>query len=468
MTEAFTLVETRDVDGAKESLAQLIERAFDHLATARGGRRALRLEVPVEPVEPLHWLLAQGNRSRGYWRDRRGGYELAGIGTADVLTGEVQADLDALMDRLHASIAAVHPNLRYFGGMRFNPATPLEEKWTPFGAYRFVLPRFEVLKRGQQAYLACNIVQGVPPEDGLKQRLLDTLEAMPFPEGAPAAALPPVHGRTDTPDRASYESLVNDALAAIRAGTLTKVVLARVAEIAFEAMPDPIAVLVRLSSLAPNAFQFCFQPREDAAFFGASPERLYKRQDRYVQSESLAGTRGRGATPEEDAALADALMASEKDRREQRIVTEVIKGVLEQHCHAAHAEAEPAILRLHRCQHLQTRLEGIMRGEGSDAALLRDLQPTPAVGGHPREAALAHIARAEPFDRGWYAGPVGWVSGDAAEFAVGIRSGLVRGERLHLFAGAGIVEGSDPADEWRETENKLLNILGVLGPDDRA
>lgn len=469
MTEAFTLVETRDTDAAKESLAQLIERAFDRLAGLTGdGHRALRLEVPLEPIEPLHWLLAQGNRSRGYWRDRHAGYELAGIGTADVLTGEVQADLDDLMRRLHAGIATVHPNLRYFGGMRFNPAPPLEEKWKPFGAYRFVLPRFEVLKRGDQAYLACNIVHRAAAGDDLKQRLLDALDAMPFPHGSPDTTLPALKARNDIPGRTAWEALVADALASIQTGAITKVVLARIAELCFDTMPDPIAVLTRLVARAPNAFHFCFQPREDAAFFGASPERLYNRQRRYVQSESLAGTRGRGDTPGEDAALAEALLASEKDRREQRIVTEVIQGVLERHCNAVYAETEPAVLRLHRCQHLQTRLEGIMRGDGGDAALLRDLQPTPAVGGHPRDAAIAHIAAAEPFDRGWYAGPVGWVSGEAAEFAVGIRSALVHGDRLSVFAGAGIVAGSVPSEEWQETENKLQNMLSVLGNDDRG
>jgi menaquinone-specific isochorismate synthase len=121
-----------------------------------------------------------------------------------------------------------------------------------------------------------------------------------------------------------------------------------------------------------------------------------------------------------------------------------------------------SVLKLHQCQHLRTHIEGILEQDNTDADLLRTLHPTPAVGGLPKEGAVRWIAEAEPFDRGWFAGPVGWIGGDSAEFAVGIRSGLVSDTTLSLYAGAGIVPGSEAEQEWAEIENKLSPFVGIL------
>jgi menaquinone-specific isochorismate synthase len=119
-------------------------------------------------------------------------------------------------------------------------------------------------------------------------------------------------------------------------------------------------------------------------------------------------------------------------------------------------------LKLDHVQHMVTRFRGSLKEDVGDDALLTALHPTPAVGGYPVDGALDRIFRLEPHDRGWYAGPVGWIGADKAGFAVAIRSGLVENDRLTVFAGAGIVKGSDPDREWVETGHKMASLLSLF------
>ncbi|GMU92222.1 MAG: isochorismate synthase [Candidatus Hydrogenedentota bacterium] len=446
---------------AKRTLASLLEQAFESTTRPSTGRRVLRVEVPVEGVDPLTWLYAQGQRSRGYWCGRDRDYELAGVGTADILTAETDCDYDALFERLHEGISSVHPHLRYYGGMRFSLRHAPSEKWKPFGAYRFVLPRFEVLSRGNHTYFACNAMLDSEASD-LLPKLLEGLDAMPFPGSPGETDTPPALSRTDVPNASVWDTEVGRALAAMREGKFEKVVLARETRFEFPAPVDPVALLRRLSATARPCYRFCFQPKAGAAFVGVSPERLYKRQDRFIRSEAVAGTRPCTGDDARDAALGDELLRSEKDIREHRLVLDVIRDELAARCHASHADDSVTVLRTERCQHLYAQVEGILHHFNTDAELLAGLHPTPAVGGYPKEAALRWIADAEDFDRGWYSGPVGWVGCDSAEFAVAIRSALVTDDRVSVYSGAGIIDGSEPRDEWGELEHKISQFVSLF------
>ena len=446
---------------AKRALAQLMEQAFGSAAHSAKPRRVVRCEVPVDGVDPLTWLEAQGDRSRGYWCDREREFELAGVGTADFITAEVLTNYDELFSHLRACIASVHPHLHYYGGMRFSLTTQPVDKWAPFGAYRFVLPKFEVLARGDQTYLACNAMLREKHPD-LLASLLAQLDAMPFPGDAGPAEVPHASVREDVPDRVGWCERVHRTLSAIDKGAFEKAVLARETRFTFDAPIDPVALLRRLDASAAKSYRFCFQPRPGIAFIGVSPERLYKRQERFIRSEAVAGTRPNTGDMRTDAALADELLASEKDRREHRLVFDAVRAELARQCHAVHADDEVSVMRLDRYQHLYAGIEGILDHFSTDAELLRGLHPTPAVGGVPTRTAMDWIAATEPFDRGWYAGPVGWVGCDSAEFAVAIRSGLVTGNTLSVYTGAGIVDGSEPDAEWAELENKLTPYTAVI------
>jgi menaquinone-specific isochorismate synthase len=160
------------------------------------------------------------------------------------------------------------------------------------------------------------------------------------------------------------------------------------------------------------------------------------------------------------------LMNSEKERREHNLVARMLQEQFQEFCHHVAMDEQPSLMRLRNVQHLYSRLEGLLHTIDVDADLIEALHPTPAVGGYPREHALKWIEAEEPFDRGIYAAPVGWVGYDGAEFCVAIRSGLVQANTLTLYSGAGIVAGSTPEEEWDEIETKMQNFLSVLTQND--
>ena len=163
------------------------------------------------------------------------------------------------------------------------------------------------------------------------------------------------------------------------------------------------------------------------------------------------------------------MLSNEKELREHRFVLRMLREHFQRYCSSSREAEAPELLRLRHCQHLYTRMEGLLNDSECDAALLGALHPTPAVGGTPRDRALAWIQAEEPFDRGIYAAPVGWVDYDGCDFCVAIRSGLVQDNQLIVYTGTGIVPGSLPAGEWAEIEQKMGDFLDILsGPPVQA
>ena len=197
-------------------------------------------------------------------------------------------------------------------------------------------------------------------------------------------------------------------------------------------------------------------------FLGGTPELLYQRSANEIFSEAIAGTRMRGKNEQEDERYESELLNSEKDRREHRFVMDTVRDILKGLCTSVDTCQEVSVLKLSRVQHLYANYCGKLKPGVTDADIISRLHPTPAVGGYPTDRALPEIGRLEPFRRGWYAAPVGWISRDKAHFAVAIRSGLIIGPELYLYSGAGIVEGSEADLEWDEINNKIANFLRIL------
>jgi len=170
--------------------------------------------------------------------------------------------------------------------------------------------------------------------------------------------------------------------------------------------------------------------------------------------DALSSTVPRGKTPAEDKRLENELLKSDKQRREHKAVIDGIKNDLTPLCSAPATIGKTSALKLAAVQHLLTPITGILRSDVSDADLINALHPTPATAGMPKSPAMDLVTRLEGFDRGWYAAPIGFISRDETELAVGIRSAVIRGEFVSVFSGAGIVRGSDPDDEYREIESK--------------
>jgi len=273
--------------------------------------------------------------------------------------------------------------------------------------------------------------------------------------------LPAVLSRKDIPDRNEWQHNVEVILKAITDQKISKVVLARMSTFTFDNAVDAFALLKELEKLAPASNRFLFQWQRNSVFFGASPESLFRRRARQVNSEAIAGTRPRGRSNAEDQALKEELLNSKKDAFEHALVLESICENLKGKCVVLKSQ-QTQVMTLGHSFHLRTALQGELKGDVKDGDLVRELHPTPAVAGVPRAGALGLIKELEPFSRGWFAGVVACVGHDTADFIVAIRSALVNGRTMNVYAGAGIVEGSVAQKEWEEIDNKIENLLKVI------
>lgn len=443
---------------------ELAKSLAGHAPSATGVMTRVEAELP--PLDLLPWLAAQRGVTQYYWRDRDGAFEMAGIGEADVLSPiRIPPEPHAVLDEIRHRLPSDGDQPRYYGGFRFEPTREPGGRWREFVAYRFVAPLVELCRDGEGTRLAVNLyaAPGQDPAEVVERARELLCEQAVFAGNTTPVPLPHVVQREDRPDLAGWTAMLSRAAEAFAQGELGKVVLARETCFTATAPFDPVAVLCALAQQTENAFLFCFHPSPGRAFLGASPERLLLRREGRLYSEAIAGTRPRATDPAEDAALGRALLDSAKDRREHAMVVEALRGHFARLCSEMRVDDTPSLLELRHCRHLATRFEGLLCDGVTDADILATLHPTPAVGGTPTNRALAFIDREEPFDRGVYAGPVGWVSAIGAEFCVGIRSGQVRGNELAVYNGAGIVPGSDQDEEWNEIETKMENFLRAVG-----
>ncbi|PIQ60087.1 MAG: isochorismate synthase [Bacteroidetes bacterium CG12_big_fil_rev_8_21_14_0_65_60_17] len=396
-----------------------------------------------------------------YWRGRHADDMTAMTGEAMVVEGHGRPDWTRMEKDLDGILHRPGANLRFHGGMRFNLARHATSDWFEFPAYRFVLPRFEWHQRGSKTLLCCNLVL---PEDGEDLReVLREVDELVLPDPDELRSVPLPRTRTDNPGFEGWKTQIRWSLDAFSQDILQKVVLARRVDVQFAASLEAATLLSTLQESTPNCFHYLVESPSGAVFMGASPERLFFRRGREVFSEAVAGTRPRGNNVQDDEAYRESLLASEKDQREHAYVREYIRSVLEAQCDEVTVDEVASEMRLAGGRHLCSRLSGTLRPDISDLDLLRTLHPTPAVGGAPTADALDIIDSLEDFDRGWYAGPIGWIGRDSAEFAVALRCGVVEGRQLTLFSGAGIVKGSEPGAEWLEIEQKITDFTHILG-----
>lgn len=442
----------------KEVLQRRIKQAFTY--SLFSSKRILRIEIQIEPLDCLAWLSNQSAQSKIFWSNREGTFEAAGIGLAYALHGTSVIDYDAIITELQKYFTPENRDLKFFGGIAFHQKS-IDQDWETFGSYRFIVPRFELFRKAHDTYFACNLFGDAANIDQLIT-ILKELDDVRFRHDGDFKRLPVPIFRQDAPDREVWHKKVGAIINALDSRQVEKVVLARKSSFDFKEPLEPVSLLWRLKKISPQCFHFCFQNDGQHSFIGASPERLYKRGQNTIQSEAIAGTRPRGKSVEHDRKLRDELMTSEKERREHLFVAQTIEQALKQFCRSVNVDTPVNLLPLNSGQHLLTAFKGFLTDDIDDAMILKILHPTPAVGGYPTEKAVKAIMQFEPFKRGWYAGPIGYLGFTESEFAVGIRSGLICENRLSLYAGAGIVQGSNPQDEWNEIETKISNFIEIF------
>jgi isochorismate synthase len=459
--------------------------ALEALPAAELG--ALRVAtVPVDDLDAIALFAAarELDLEAALWLQPSGGTAIVGIGRAwavgpdgparftaagrswrELLARRVPGDARGEPARLPRGAGPV-----LLGGLGFaGQAPPPDDPWAPFGSASLVLPELAFARTAAGAFVTAATTgpDGTAPRalarrwEALAARARGLAPASGALVARPAAALLATTG--EQPDRAAWDRLVGLFAGAVGRGRLDKVVLARRVDLRSRLELDPVNALRRLAAAGPESTTFAFV-RDGVTFLGATPERLARTEGRAFRTVAIAGSAPRGADAAEDARLAAGLLASDKDREEHAVVVTMLRDALRPIVERLDVAPAPGILALRHVQHLVTPMEGVLRQETGILALAELLHPTPAVGGEPREAALALIAEHEGFDRGWYAGPVGWLGADGdGELMAALRCGLVEGQRATLFAGCGIVADSDPAREWEESRIKLRPAVSAVG-----
>ena len=350
------------------------------------------------------------------------------------------------------------------GGFGFAPEASRSPGWAGYAPASLTVPAVSLARHGANVTMTINL--DVAPDDtvdGLLERVdrrLSELHRGPLPLLDPAPT-GPLEVRSVMPP-SHYEDAVSRAVQRIRAGELEKIVLAREVEVRAPIDHDPGAVI----GVLREAFRACYVfavGRGPATFIGASPELLIRREGQRASTVALAGSIGRSADPAVDDHLGERLLRSDKDREENAIVARRIARALRPHAVWVAAPDEPGLVRVANIQHLARAIRAQLTAPIDAVELAGLLHPTPAVGGEPWTVAEPLIPALEGFDRGWYAGPVGWTDavGDG-EFCVALRCALLRGQQASCYAGCGIVRDSDPAAELAESEVKLEALLPVL------
>ena len=450
------------LEEARVALLKLVRQWIeDNKYVSHESSGIIRLQVPVGQVNPLEWLTLQDCSSKIFWENRTQKEQFAGIGVAhEIYDGK--EDYENILLYINRLLQDSPDTIRFFGGMRFDVNASISPEWRKWRKAYFTLPLVELSLVNESATLACHIFTKKKTPSRIKhlQTILESMrtEDITIPE-SPLIQLE----RRDIPGYKQWCSMVEKVLEDIDCGKIDKVVLARTVVFNLARDYDPTEMLLQLRGQAPQAFHYCFQIESHHAFLGISPELLYRRSGTRIESEAIAGTRPRGLTLEDDKRLASELCDSEKEQREHLMVLERMERLLQKFCKKTERLSYLDPLQLRHVQHLQSRICGSLFPGICDYDLLPVFHPTPAVSGAPDPEACNLIRKLEPFDRGWYAGPVGWVSKGQAEFAVGIRSGLLCGRILRIYTGAGIVDGSVPDEEWREIEFKLQSWQFLLG-----
>ncbi|KAB2053380.1 hypothetical protein ES319_A12G184200v1 [Gossypium barbadense] len=456
----------------------------------------LRLQVPIEEqIEAIEWLHAQhDNLPRCFFSGRRsrangnGSNLLMEIGNGNGdncfthnLVGTAGVGSAVFFQQLHPFsyhdwrsikrfLSAKCPLIRAYGAIRFDATANISPEWKAFGSFYFMVPQVEFDELEGSSMLAITIAwdnalswtwdEAIHSLETTMQQIASVVVKL-----KKEASGEPILSKTHVPNKTHWDLAVEKALQEINTSSsqLVKVVLARSSRILTATNIDPIAWLACLQVEGEDAYQFCLQPPNGPAFVGNTPERLFHRKWLSISSEALAATRARGESSDLDLQLENDLLSSPKDHLEFTVVRENIQNKLESVCERVVVEPKKTVRKLRRIQHLYAQLSGNLRREDDEFEILSSLHPTPAVCGLPREAARLFISETEMFDRGMYAGPVGWFGGGESEFAVGIRSALVEKDSGALvYAGTGIVEGSNPSSEWDELELKTCQCTKLL------
>jgi len=348
----------------------------------------------------------------------------------------------------------------FLGGMKFS-INRSEGLWSDFADSEWFIPKFLFFEYHRKPYLIYNFFGNRTSTSEINKDF-ELLNFLFQPNIVEDKIIGKIAISSNGKEKEGWVENINKALEEIDSGKVQKIVLSRQVDLELESDIKISNIIRTLGERYPRCYVFAFR-KNDSIFFGASPEKLAKISNGWIEADALAGSVARGETREKDELLANFLLTSKKDLAEQKIVVSFIRDSFSQFCDEITFDENPIIRKLPNIQHLWTLIKGKVNSEQSIFTILKELHPTPAICGVPWNKALDSIIEMEPHDRGLFSGMIGWFNfNNEGEFAVAIRSALLKKRSIHAFAGCGIVLGSDAEFEYAESELKLKPILSLF------
>lgn len=437
-------------------------------------RQIVSISQEIDLVDPLLVLdkLTQANEINFYFEDKGKGEAIAAIDAVAKLQIDgadrfsqaeyfIKSCLKKIINFSNANLPFSGPHFFCYFSF-FDKNTQLDY---PFPSATIFLPRWQVAVKNQRCILVTNIIinANVNIERLLEniQNKIQLLQSLEY-YSVNIDYFPAKLSQKSVTNAAQFKRSVVSALEKIRSRHLSKIVLADILDVKSRNQFNLIKSLNNLRQIHPNCYIFSISNGKGQNFIGASPERLISINNQQLITDALAGSAPRGKTPAEDAANANRLLNSEKEKHEHSLVLDFITQRLSQLGLLPQILA-PRLRQLSNIQHLWTPISATVPTNIHPLKIVAQLHPTPAVAGASRDVACAEIRHYESFERGLYAAPLGWIDSQGnCEFIVGIRSALIDGDRARLYAGAGIVAGSDPDKEFAEVQLKLQALLKAL------
>lgn len=402
-------------------------------------QKPIRLKVNIGGLNLIAWLSQQEFERKLFWQSQKKDFQVAAVGsTHDILDPN---EIDSALEEFGN-------DFKLFGGFEFqSPKQEHSQLWKDYPGFLFYLPRFEIIET-EGAYSAnLNLVSGDDQES-----VLSFLNQISPNQQLDETNSNTCIDRIDIPNKDDWFDLLDNAKAEMANGTFQKVVLARCTNLRYENKINPYSLLNKLHS-DEASFTFCLQLKQDFAFLGRSPELLLRHRRSKLESDAVAGNR--------KSTDAEQLQTSKKDKIEHSYVVKDIADTLRDFVKDINI-SELSLLNLDRVSHLYSKIKATLKEKVKAFEIVRELHPTPALGGSPKKPALNFIQSQESFNRGWYGAPFGWLSNQSSEFAVAIRSALIKANEINIFAGAGIIDKSVNESEWNELEAKIANFIDIL------
>ncbi|MDE1310649.1 isochorismate synthase MenF [Vibrio aestuarianus] len=392
------------------------------------------------PFASIDWLEAQPIFPKFYWQSRDTHEEVVALGQLYTFSEPEPA------------YTILGAEQRVWGGRSFDGNTDKNKRCM---SSFFFLPQIELIRFDEQWSIAVNVTAE-------RHRTLAALNKLQMDISPLRSISSHIECIKHEPNENQWQQLVDQVLDRIEANAFKKVVLARKTTLNLDSPLSAAQLLKASSTQNHHSFHFLLALDQKHSFMGSTPERLYARQGNELYTEALAGTIGRGMNASQDMELANWLSQDSKNLNENQYVVDDIVERLTPHSECVEVEQEARLVRLRKVQHLKRSIHAQLKKGINGVQLLSALQPTAAVAGLPRKEAMDFILAHEPFARGWYAGSVGYISHQKAEFCVAIRSALLVDKQVQLFAGAGIVPGSVAEYEWQELDKKMSTLLSLI------